>query len=47
MLEAKIPEKDRFLDKKLCIGRGTSQLAQPVKEPVDRLLLLGRGPVAR
>ena len=47
MIEAKRPEKNRFLSQKWWTGRGTSQPAQPARVPVDRLLLPDWGPVKR
>ena len=45
MLEKKGIEKDRFSGLKGSTGRGYSQPAQPVGEPVDRLPLSNRSPV--
>ena len=43
MLENKGVEKDRFSGPKGSTGRGYGQSAQPIGEPVDWLLLSGRG----
>ena len=45
MLENKGIEKDRFSGPKCSTGRGYSQLAQLVEEPIDRLPSSGQGPV--
>ena len=45
VLENKGIEKDRFSGPKCSTGRGYSQLAQLVEEPIDRLPSSGQGPV--